>query len=49
MVASAGGAPEHPARWWDIAEAHWPHFPEYRERAAGRDIPVLVLEPTDKG
>jgi hypothetical protein len=24
-------------------------FPEYREKAAGRDIPVLVLEPTDKG
>ncbi|MFE2428962.1 nitroreductase family deazaflavin-dependent oxidoreductase [Streptomyces sp. NPDC059373] len=82
VVASAGGAPEHPAwyrnvladpvvrlqdhdrihlvrarevsgeekaRWWGIAEAHWPHFPEYREKAAGRDIPVLVLEPTDKG
>ncbi len=31
-------------RWWAVAERFWPHFPEYRERAAGREIPVLVLE-----
>ncbi|WP_326943821.1 nitroreductase family deazaflavin-dependent oxidoreductase [Amycolatopsis sp. NBC_01307] len=77
VVASAGGAPEHPAwyrnvladplvrvqdhddvlavrarevhgaekdRWWRIAETFWPHFPEYREKAAGREIPIVVLE-----
>ena len=32
-------------RLWQIAESYWPHFPEYRKRAAGRDIPVLLLEP----
>lgn len=80
VVASAGGAPQHPAwyrnivanpvvrlrdreqvhlvrarevhgeekaRWWRLAEARWPHFPEYRAKAAGREIPVVVLEPTD--
>jgi deazaflavin-dependent oxidoreductase (nitroreductase family) len=81
VVASAGGAPQHPAwyrnviadpvvqlqdhenvrkvkarevhgeekaRWWQLAEARWPHFPEYRAKAAGREIPVVVLEPTDR-
>jgi deazaflavin-dependent oxidoreductase (nitroreductase family) len=33
-------------RWWVIAESFWPHFPEYRA-AAGREIPILVLEPED--
>jgi deazaflavin-dependent oxidoreductase (nitroreductase family) len=80
VVASAGGAPEHPAwyrnvvadpvvrlqdheqvhvvrarevhgaekaRWWQVAEARWPYFPEYRAKAAGREIPVVVLEPID--
>lgn len=80
VVASAGGAPGHPAwyrnivadpvvrlqdrehlrtvrarevhgaektRWWSVAEAHWPHFPEYRARAAGREIPIVVLEPVE--
>lgn len=80
VVASAGGAPTHPAwyrnllahpearlqdgatvrrvrarevhgeekaRWWQIAEQHWPHFPEYRAKAAGREIPIMLLEPTD--
>jgi deazaflavin-dependent oxidoreductase (nitroreductase family) len=79
-VASAGGAPTHPAwyrnllahpdarlqdgavvhqvrarevfgdekaDWWRIAEQFWPHFPEYRARAVGREIPVMLLEPTD--
>jgi hypothetical protein len=27
------------------AERVWPHFPEYRRQAAGRDIPIMVLEP----
>jgi deazaflavin-dependent oxidoreductase (nitroreductase family) len=81
VVASAGGAPQHPAwyrnviadpvvqlqdhenvrkvkarevhgeekaRWWQLAEARWPHFPEYRAKATGREIPVVVLEPTDR-
>ena len=32
-------------RLWTVAEAYWPHFPEYREKAAGREIPILLLEP----
>jgi F420H(2)-dependent quinone reductase len=32
-------------RYWAIAEQFWPHFPEYRRLAAGRDIPIIVLEP----
>jgi deazaflavin-dependent oxidoreductase (nitroreductase family) len=32
------------AHWWGVAEAHWPHFPEYRD-TANREIPVVVLEP----
>jgi F420H(2)-dependent quinone reductase len=35
---------EEKDRWWRIAESFWPHFPEYRRKAAGRDIPVVVLE-----
>lgn len=31
-------------RYWAVAESFWPHFPEYRERAGGRDIPIFVLE-----
>ena len=34
-------------RYWRIAEQFWPHFPEYRWRAAGRDIPIMVLEPIE--
>jgi F420H(2)-dependent quinone reductase len=78
VVASAAGAPTHPAwyfnliahphvhvqdhadhhdmvarevhgadkqRLWAIADRFWPHFPEYREKAQGRDIPILLLEP----
>ena len=37
---------EEKQRYWAIAEQFWPHFPEYRRRAAGRDIPIMVLEPT---
>ncbi|HEV7974437.1 nitroreductase family deazaflavin-dependent oxidoreductase [Amycolatopsis sp.] len=33
-------------RWWEVAESEWPHYPEYRA-TAGREIPVLVLEPVD--
>jgi deazaflavin-dependent oxidoreductase (nitroreductase family) len=32
-------------RLWTVAESYWPHFPEYRERAAGREIPILLLAP----
>jgi deazaflavin-dependent oxidoreductase (nitroreductase family) len=32
-------------RLWAIAETYWPHFPEYREKAAGREIPIFRLEP----
>ena len=31
--------------WWVVAERFWPHYPEYR-RLAGREIPLLLLEPT---
>jgi deazaflavin-dependent oxidoreductase (nitroreductase family) len=31
--------------YWLVAERFWPHFPEYRRLAAGRDIPIMVLEP----
>lgn len=31
--------------WWHVAERFWPYFPAYRERAVGRDIPVVLLEP----
>jgi deazaflavin-dependent oxidoreductase (nitroreductase family) len=34
--------------WWLVAEANWPHFPEYRAKAAGREIPIVLLEPTDE-
>lgn len=33
------------ARWWTVAERDWPHFPEYRAKAGGREIPVMLLEP----
>jgi deazaflavin-dependent oxidoreductase (nitroreductase family) len=36
---------EEKDRYWAIAEQFWPHFPEYRRLAAGRDIPIMVLEP----
>jgi deazaflavin-dependent oxidoreductase (nitroreductase family) len=32
-------------QWWDVAERFWPHYPEFRERAAGREIPLILLEP----
>jgi F420H(2)-dependent quinone reductase len=30
--------------WWKRADDAWPDFPAYRARA-GREIPVLVIEP----
>jgi deazaflavin-dependent oxidoreductase (nitroreductase family) len=36
---------EEKQRRWQVAERFWPHLPEYRERAAGREIPLLLLEP----
>lgn len=32
-------------RLWGVAETFWPLFPQYRA-TAGREIPMLVLEPT---
>jgi deazaflavin-dependent oxidoreductase (nitroreductase family) len=31
--------------WWVVAERFWPHYPEYRRLAAGREIPLVLLEP----
>jgi F420H(2)-dependent quinone reductase len=31
--------------YWSVGERFWPHFPEYRRLAGGRDIPIMVLEP----
>ncbi len=36
------------ARLWQVAEQYWPHFPEYRAKAGQRDIPVVVLEPSQR-
>lgn len=36
---------EEKQQWWQVAERFWPHYPEYRERAAGREIPLILLEP----
>jgi F420H(2)-dependent quinone reductase len=33
-------------RWWAIADALNPNYANYRS-TAGRDIPILALEPTD--
>ena len=33
-------------RLWGVAETYWPHFPEYRKKAAGREIPIFLLEST---
>ena len=35
---------EEKNEWWKRADAAYPEFPAYRARA-GREIPVLVLEP----
>ena len=32
-------------RFWRLAEAAYPGFPRYKERAADRHIPIMVLEP----
>jgi deazaflavin-dependent oxidoreductase (nitroreductase family) len=31
--------------FWTVAERFWPHFPQYRQLAQGREIPIMVLEP----
>jgi deazaflavin-dependent oxidoreductase (nitroreductase family) len=31
--------------WWVVAERFWPHYPDYRRLAAGREIPLVLLEP----
>jgi deazaflavin-dependent oxidoreductase (nitroreductase family) len=38
---------EDKEHWWGVAERFWPHFPEYRASGGGRDIPVILLEPTE--
>ena len=38
-------AGEEKTYFWAVAERFWPHFPEYRRLAKGRDIPIMVLEP----
>ena len=38
-------AGEEKTYFWAVAERFWPHFPEYRRLARGRDIPIMVLEP----
>lgn len=38
---------EEKVHWWEVAERFWPHFPEYRAKAGGRDIPVMLLEPIE--
>jgi F420H(2)-dependent quinone reductase len=40
---------EEKTQAWAVAEQFWPHFPEYRAKAAGREIPVLVLDPVEDG
>lgn len=78
VIASKGGAPEHPgwyrnilsdpevdiqvgtakmrarartaageerAQLWDQAVGIWPPFAGYQRKAAGREIPVVVLDP----
>jgi F420H(2)-dependent quinone reductase len=35
---------EERGEWWKRADAAYPDFPAYRARA-GREIPVLILEP----
>jgi deazaflavin-dependent oxidoreductase (nitroreductase family) len=31
--------------WWAVAETFWSHYPEYQQRAADREIPLILLEP----
>jgi deazaflavin-dependent oxidoreductase (nitroreductase family) len=38
-------AGEEKTYFWAVTERFWPHFPEYRRLAQGRDIPIMVLEP----
>jgi len=44
-VHGAGGHGDEKRYYWTVAERFWPHFPEYRQLAGGRDIPIMVLEP----
>ena len=38
---------EEKSEWWKRADAAYPEFPAYRARA-GREIPVLLIEPVRK-
>jgi deazaflavin-dependent oxidoreductase (nitroreductase family) len=39
---------EEKSKWWRVAEQFWPYYPEYRAKAAGREIPVVLLEPIEQ-
>ncbi|HRA68077.1 MAG TPA: nitroreductase/quinone reductase family protein, partial [Caldilinea sp.] len=41
---SREATPAERARYWPLADAIYPGYAAYRERAAQRDIPVFVLE-----
>jgi deazaflavin-dependent oxidoreductase (nitroreductase family) len=34
--------------YWTVAERFWSPFPEYRRLAGGRDIPIMVLDPSPR-
>ncbi len=36
-------------RFWRYAVAVYPGFPQYKKRAAGRHIPIMVMTPAAKG
>jgi F420H(2)-dependent quinone reductase len=38
---------EEKARWWQVADRDWPRYAEFRIKAGDREIPVMVLEPTE--
>jgi F420H(2)-dependent quinone reductase len=36
---------EERERLWPMAEREWPGYADYRARAKGREIPLVILEP----
>ena len=38
---------EERVRLWEKALAFWPPYADYQEKAAHREIPVVLLEPSD--
>ncbi len=43
-VRARVATPEERPRLWDLADAVWPGYADYRART-GREIPLVVLEP----